>query len=288
VPPQGGGMEEAMKRNNHFNKSKKSIFILVTMLIVSLIGTSSISATSKTEEDTTTYQGTDDNEIIYEDVSAISSVAFTENEFKNAKKISLVNGIKGSVIDSENGKTVILKEESFAENNDLMSESVGNLMSDSTVSNVIVVSQNDENVLSAPENPRPLSLLGMPYVKNVKSISNTVGTVVIAVAQGQSGITLSINQTKSVASTISATFGAAVSVISASIGWSATGSTSISVIGSWTVPAKNNGKAVKMGYLRARSVYKRKTYDVYVYNTKKGTGTAVKAIGVEFTRTVSY
>lgn len=67
----------------------------------------------------------------------------------------------------------------------------------------------------------------------------------IATNSGSPEINLAISQTKSVATTVSAFFGASTKVLNASIGWNTTGSTSISISGSYKVPSKIRTKQVK-------------------------------------------
>lgn len=129
-------------------------------------------------------------------------------------------------------------------------------------------------------------------IKNVRSASDYTGSD-IATATGGPGITLSISKTKSISTTVSGTFGASNSLISSAVGWNVTGSTSISIQGSATVPRTHNGKKVKTMTLHAKTVYKVKKYDVYkvipgYVNSKQGTGTTKKAKGCAFTRTYKY
>lgn len=129
-------------------------------------------------------------------------------------------------------------------------------------------------------------------IKNVRSASDYTGSD-IATATGGPGVTLSISKTKSVSTTVSGTFGASNSAISSAVGWSVTGSTSISIQGSDTVPKKHSGKKVKKMTLHAKTVYKVKKYDVYkiipgYIDSKQGTGTTKKAKGCTFTRTYTY
>ncbi|KPG74203.1 hypothetical protein AEQ18_00085 [Enterococcus sp. RIT-PI-f] len=131
-------------------------------------------------------------------------------------------------------------------------------------------------------------------VNNVKSGSNYTGGQ-IAIAVGEPDIPLSINQTKSVSTTVSAKFGASNKLISGEVGWSVTGSTSISIIGGpYTVPKTVGKKKVKNCSLIAKTVYKTKTFDVHKmpWNSfqwsKQGTGTIKKAYGVSFSKKFVY
>ncbi|WP_430623434.1 hypothetical protein, partial [Enterococcus diestrammenae] len=76
------------------------------------------------------------------------------------------------------------------------------------------------------------------------------------------GLQLSISQTKSVSTSLSGTFGASKGAISAEVGWNVTGSTSISISGSYKVPSTVNGKKVKSCKLNAHVVRKRKSFVV--------------------------
>lgn len=116
----------------------------------------------------------------------------------------------------------------------------------------------------------------------------------IATTSGGPGINLAISQTKSVATTISASFGASAKVLNAGIGWNTTGSTSISISGSYKVPSKVGTKQVKTGTLKAHTVYKTKKYNVQkmAWNSTtwktSGSGTAKKAYGVSLKKTFTY
>lgn len=132
------------------------------------------------------------------------------------------------------------------------------------------------------------------YVKNVRKGSDYIGNYRLASADGPPRVTLSISETKSVSTTVSGTFGASNSTISAAVGWSVTGSSSVTVSGSYKVPTKIGNKYVKRGYLDAYPKFKTKLYDVYYgiqgtsSEVKKGTGTTRKAIGVSFKKRHTY
>lgn len=97
-----------------------------------------------------------------------------------------------------------------------------------------------------------------------------------------------------VATTVSASFGASTKVLNAGIGWNTTGSTSMSMSGSYKVPSKVGTKQVETGTLKAYTVYKTKNYKVQkiAWNstmwTTSGSGTAKKAYGVSFKKTFTY
>jgi len=164
---------------------------------------------------------------------------------------------------------------------------------------VIFSDLKDEEELIALEDKPQNSLKSVGpirtyYIKNVRKGSDYVGNYRLASADGAPGITLSISKRKSVETTVSGTFGATYKAISAAVGWSVSGSTSVSVQGSYKVPYTYGGKRVKWGYLDAYPKYKTKLYDVYYgiqgtsSEVKKGTGTTRKAIGVSFKKRHTY
>lgn len=130
-------------------------------------------------------------------------------------------------------------------------------------------------------------------VKNVVKKSDSIGSEDLAIATGEPGVKLSIEKTKSVSTTLSATFGATHDTISTAVGWSVTGSESVKIEGSAKVPTTHNNKAVKEMSLHAKAVYRVKEFDVYRFvpgyvNTKVGTGKTKQAYGVSYTKTYVY
>ena len=69
---------------------------------------------------------------------------------------------------------------------------------------------------------------------------------------------ISIEETKSVSSTVSGTYGASYSGISAAVGWNVTASTSVAIKGEYDVPYKVGKKKVKRVYLDAYPKFKTK------------------------------
>lgn len=179
-------------------------------------------------------------------------------------------------------------------------EEVGALLSDSDIEEVIYLDPNlvVEDYVSdiKPENFSPASraVVNRYRVKNVKNASDTTDSGAIAAASGGYGVTLAINQTKSVSTTTSAKFGASDKIISAEVGWSTTGTTSISISGSYKVPKTSGGKNVKNCKLSAHTIRKRKSFvvDKMAWNSikweKQGTGYVSKAYGVSFKKTFTY
>lgn len=213
--------------------------------------------------------------------------------------IIFIMGTSISVFAAEGNNSVTLNASDYNSLDDLKS-SVSEYLSNTDIDEVIVLTEDfSDNDLTSSINHNisdasPLTTSPVYYqVKNVVTKSNTTGSSDLAVVTGQPGITISITKTKTVSTTLSATFRATYKAISGAVGWNVTGSTSISISGSATVPSKHNGKAVKTMTLHAKSVYKVKNFDVYRYvpgyvSTKKGTGTTKKACGVSFTKTYSY
>ena len=100
----------------------------------------------------------------------------------------------------------------------------------------------------------------------VRNLSKELSKTPLATNQGQPGITLTINASRSVSRTYSSTANGGVKVadINASIGWtkSTTDSVTISNGGSWKVPYKSNNRNVKNGVLRAYCYYDRVEYKI--------------------------
>lgn len=132
------------------------------------------------------------------------------------------------------------------------------------------------------------------YVKNVRNADDYIGKTVIAKSRGEAGSTCSINVTKSVSTTLNNSFSCPVNLITAAVGWSVTGSTSVTVANSKKVPTTHDGKKVKAGTLNATVIYKVKKFDIWegVQGTsiekKLGTGDTKKAYGANFYMTYEY
>lgn len=140
----------------------------------------------------------------------------------------------------------------------------------------------------------PFAIINRYRVGNAKTGNDYTGTTKIATTSGGPGVTLSISQTKTVSTTVNAKFGASDKIISAEVGWSTTGSTSINISGTFTVPARYNSKPVQRVTFYARPVYKTKTFSVdkMAWNSTKwerqGMGTTRKAYGIAFYKTFTY
>lgn len=177
---------------------------------------------------------------------------------------------------------------------------IENALSNPNIEEVVVLFDDKGNegleakALAQPSQITPKTTSSVYYlVKNVKQVSDYYGKTVLAFAEGGPGDSLTVSKGTSVSTTISGTLGASYKSISAAVGWSVTGSTSLTISGQATVPKKHNNKAVKRMRLNAHSVYKVKEFDVYRYvpgytNKKLGRKNTKKAYGVSFTKSYTY
>lgn len=165
------------------------------------------------------------------------------------------------------------------------------------VEELIVLDESllEENIdIEKDTNTKARAIINQYKVQNVRGGPDVTGSSGLATSIGGPGVVLVIKQTKSVATTVSANFGASNAALSGSIGWSVTGTTSVAISGTFKVPSKVNGKSVKSLKFTAYPVYKTKLYDVYKmpWNSfswsKQGTGTAKKAYGVAFKKVYTY
>ncbi|KQL36304.1 hypothetical protein AN960_16950 [Bacillus sp. FJAT-25509] len=194
------------------------------------------------------------------------------------------------------------EEENLLIVDDSMTNSEQNAIIDGFLANpelesLIVLNASELLEVHVPyDDIKPKARLGvnMYKVNNIRNGSDVTGTSAIATAIGEPGVTIGISQTKSVATTISSSYGASNSALNASIGWDVTKSTSVLITGSVKVPNTVNGKKVAKLALKAYSVYKTKKFDVHkmpwysIYWDLEGTGTANKANGVEYKKTYTY
>ncbi|MFD0003333.1 hypothetical protein ACFVJ4_13040 [Streptomyces sp. NPDC127178] len=128
----------------------------------------------------------------------------------------------------------------------------------------------------------PVALRGDPLLRqvvNVRSLGEKCGKKPLAVAEGRGRMTLRIDETRSVTSTLSKDIKIDLEGISAGVGWDVTKSRSVTVSGSKEVP---HGK---YGALRAYTKYSGKKFDVF--SGLKGIviqkdNTAYKPVGVCF------
>ncbi|MDR3224724.1 MAG: hypothetical protein LBT52_00300 [Clostridiales Family XIII bacterium] len=276
---------------------KISVFMLSIILVISVVGVSFGYANSESDATESNeaialallMEAVPDNAASEPDViepdEVLESELFTEKELEKAVEVPLVNGIKAKEIERADGRTMVLNADDFSEIRTL-GYWIGQLLKDPSVSHVIALYE-DDNEHIAPVTTLSVSLL--PWrVKNVKTLSYGLSSNPIAITSGQPDITIGTAKTSSIPSSYAASFGVAASVVSASVGFRVTGSTSMTYSGTWTIPSKHNGKSVKKGYLEARTIYLRKSYDIYRLSTRQGTGTAKKAKGVDFSKSYTY
>lgn len=194
------------------------------------------------------------------------------------------------------------------ENPDSYSEKVLELMNNEDISEVTVIDptiveeEKIDDISNLTKENEIMPLGGTTYYKyrvtNVKNGSDYTGTSKIATVSGTPGMTISISKTKTVGRTYSVTVGTvSESQINAAVGYSVSGSDSISISGSYKVPKKYNGRKVKSASLNAYVIYKTKNFTVQrrkVQNvlqfpwTDYGSGYSRKPYGISFTKTYIY
>lgn len=217
--------------------------------------------------------------------------------------------------EKKEGKTVTITGD--LENPDSYSEKVLELMNNEDILEVTVIDpaieegeeiNNISNLTKEdlktilPREDEIMPLGGPTYYKyrvtNVRNGSDYTGTSKIATVSGTPGMTISISKTKTVGRTYSVTVGTvSKSQINAAVGYSVSGSDSISISGAYKVPKKCNGKNVKSASLNAYVIYKTKNFTVQrqkVQNvlhfswTDYGSGYSRKPYGISFRKTYIY
>ncbi|PJN87227.1 hypothetical protein [Bacillus sp. mrc49] len=150
-------------------------------------------------------------------------------------------------IDSESTKSTVLTVDNsmtVSKQNSIIND----CLSDPDVEELIVLDEsllieNNDNENDTTPNAR--AIFNKYKVNNVRGGSDVTGSSGIATAIGEVGIVLNIGQTKSVATTISADFGTSNAALSGALGYSVTGSTSITISGTYKVPSTVNEKKLK-------------------------------------------
>ncbi|QYF80897.1 hypothetical protein KY492_18320 [Brevibacterium sp. PAMC21349] len=219
--------------------------------------------------------------------------------------VMLVGGILPSVghaqknnesISTESTESTVLTLDdtmTVSEQNSIINE----YLSDPNIDELIVLDESlliESNVIENGPSTNARAIINKYKVQNVRGGSDATGSSGLATAIGGPGVVLNISQNKSVATTVSANFGASNAALSGALGYSVTGTTTITISGTFKVPSKVNGKSVKSLKFTAYPVYKTKLYDVYKmpwnsYSwTKQGTGTAKKAYGVSYKKVYTY
>lgn len=204
--------------------------------------------------------------------------------------VMLVGGILPSVGHAQKNNESISTESTVLTLDDTMTVSeqnsiINEYLSDPNIDELIVLDESlliESNVIENGPSTNARAIINKYKVQNVRGGSDATGSSGLATAIGGPGVVLNISQNKSVATTVSANFGASNAALSGALGYSVTGTTTITISGTFKVPSKVNGKSVKSLKFTAYPVYKTKLYDVYKmpWNsfswTKQGTGTAKK------------
>ncbi|TDL79258.1 hypothetical protein E2R53_13850 [Peribacillus frigoritolerans] len=147
-----------------------------------------------------------------------------------------------------------------------------------------VTDQTNDNLITP-------SMVVMPGPKHkttdVKYIKETVGTKTLWKTSGQPGITIGLNFTKMTTATVSKTYGASFSDLSANINFTIGKTYSVSSTGTYTVPKTHKGKAVSKAEVTGHPIYKKYTMKVHEKNNilyrydYKGIAYAYKPIGID-------
>ena len=220
-----------------------------------------------------------------------------------------------TVNEEKEGKTITISGD--LENPDSYSEKVLELMNNEDIFEVVVIDPTivEEEEIDKDTNRVKEKLKDcltreddiMPFggptyyryrVTNVRNGNDYTGTSKIATVSGTPGMTISISKTKTIGRTYSVTAGTvSKSQINAAVGYSVSGSDSISISGSYKVPKKYNGRNVKSASLDAYVIYKTKNFTVQrrkVQNvlqfpwTDYGSGYSRKPYGISFRKTCTY
>lgn len=124
--------------------------------------------------------------------------------------------------------------------------------------------------------------------RNITYIGTTIGSTSVWDTEGKPGMTISTAFNKSVTSTVSATFGASYSDLSANLSFTIGKSYGVTSTGSYVVPKTYNGKTVSKVVLKAYPKYKKYSMEVYKRNDiyfrydYKGTANAYYPTGISF------
>ncbi|WP_285765693.1 hypothetical protein [Peribacillus sp. SI8-4] len=156
----------------------------------------------------------------------------------------------------------------------------------------IVYTNNNENLQDSTNQNRVVGralVMPGPLYKTTdnKFISETVGTKTLWKTSGQPGINIGLGFSKSTTATVSQTYGASYSNLSANLNFTIGKSYSVSSTGSYLVPKKHNGKAVSKAEVSGHPIYRKysmkvsKRNDIYFRYDYKGVAYAYKPIGVD-------
>lgn len=203
---------------------------------------------------------------------ALSFMLFTKPTSANASDVDLKAGVKYIYVNSATSDVASL---------------VGDAFENPNIYEVRVVYKDILTNIECPSFSDANSSLALS-IRNVSRKSDIKGSNRLATAEGPPGVTISINQTVTVSNSYSCSTSVSPGLISAGVGFSVTGSKSVGISGSYTVPSTISGSKVIRGHLSAYPLYERYSFDVYSGNTHKGSGMANKYIGVSFIKYVDW
>ncbi len=196
-------------------------------------------------------------------------------------------------LDTQSGSVEVVPQILYDQDSERI---INEFLEDESVDELVVVDDSlaeDEDIIEDTARVQARGVTTSYRVVNVKGGKDYVGGA-IASSSGAPNITLRISQTKSISTSFSGSFGASAKVISAGVGWNVTGSTSISISGTYKIPSKVGKRQVKTCTLKAHTIYKTKTYTVQskAWNAKnwsnRGSGAVKKAYGISFKKNFSY
>lgn len=145
--------------------------------------------------------------------------------------------------------------------------------------------------------PEIIPFMHRLVVRNATSLSQSTGTNTIGSVTGNAvGQTIQISTSKKVSASVSATFGASKSDITAQVGFNVANEYTLQLSSSYTIPRTANGKNVKTATINAYPKYNRTQYQVWkVYpnlpssqDELAGTGIAYKPVGVTYKVSYTY
>lgn len=198
----------------------------------------------------------------------------------------------------EASPTIIIAE---LDNPDSYESQIAELFSNPNITDIVVMDSSLASLALSPSISNTITPFATSYyhyrVINAKKTGQVKGTSVLAKASGEPGITLTISKQTSVSASYSATVSIPSTYVTSGVGFNVTKSSNITVSGSTPVPKTHNGKKVKEMTLNAYALYDKYSYTVQRQHVKKqikydwkdwGNGTALKPIGVHFSKTYMY
>lgn len=210
-------------------------------------------------------------------IISIITTIIMGNSFMNVEaEVKSNNDIQ--IIQEEDGVLIYTDKSNEKESQRLLEEYLNN----PNVKHVSIIDRNE--VIETPttnqmQNSRAFGYTVGGVTCAIPHIS-TLGTV-IAVAGGEGGGKITMEGTREVKNSYSATYGASVSSISAAVGYNVAQSTKFSIKYEYTVPKK-----VKHMKIYAKPIVQTDYYNVYLYGRKKGKGTAKKVVGIDHIKVI--